>query len=239
MFSRYKNKLGVAAMIVAIVALVAALDSSAFSQQQVIIKKLSQIAPGVQKKLKGKAGPAGPGGPAGAQGSAGSKGDTGAQGAPGKDGQDGQAGEPGQDGEDGACSAGNPTCDLPPGATLTGDWSFNQIGLAVIWVDISFPLQVQPDLFDQAEPPVEFIPSGTSTTNCPGSASNPEALPGKVCMYEDVMSNVVDSGFVLEPATDPNSGFIRRLEAANSTERSFGRGTWAVTAPCEGGGTSC
>jgi hypothetical protein len=227
---RLMNKFGAAALLVAIVALVAALNGVAFSQSGVIIKKLSQIAPGVQKKLKGQTGPPGPVGP---QGPAGSKGDTGPQGASGDDGANGQ------DGEDGACSVGDPTCDLPPGATLTGDWSFNQIGLSVIWVDISFPLQVKPNLFDQAEPPVEFVPAGTSTTNCPGNAANPEALPGKICMYEDLMSNVVDSGFVLEPATDPNSGFIRRLEAEDPTQRSFGRGTWAVTAPCAGGGTSC
>ncbi len=216
MLSRVKHKLGTAGLIIAVVAVVLAMGSGAYAAKGVIITKLSQISPSVQKKLKGKMGPIGPQGPVGSQGlkgDPGAKGDTGAR---------GPEGPPGQDGEDGFIT--EPV--LPSGKTLTGTWDYNDIGLEVIWVNISFPLRV----LNITEAP-EYIAAGASSTpNCPGSAEHPEAKRGHICIYAFLEENAVDSGE--EFADDAyHSGLIRKFLAVDPTARSFGRGTWAVTAP--------
>jgi hypothetical protein len=219
MLSRIKSKLGAAGLAASMIALVLAMGGGAYAAKGVIITKLNQISPSVQKRLKGRTGAPGPQGPAGPQGP---KGDAGARG------DTGTPGTNGQDGEDGACSTSTPSCVLPSKATLTGSWEFNDINLEVIWANVSFPLQVAPDLFGGTLP--EYVAAGASGgTSCPGTAADPKAAPGHICLYEDVIENAVDSGVTLY--SDGRSGFIRKFEAVDSTQRSYGRGTWAVTAP--------
>ena len=107
MFSKIHNKLGSAGLIVAMIALVFALAGGAFAANKVIIKKLSQISPSVQKQLRGKTGPQGPVGPAGAQGP---KGDPGLKGDPGS---------PGPAGPTGATGPAGTWCTANPGSTAT------------------------------------------------------------------------------------------------------------------------
>ncbi len=220
MLSRVKKRAGTAGLITALVALVLAMGGGAYAAKNVVITKLSQIAPSVQKKLKGKQGPAGPAGPQGAAGSAGAKGDTGPRGPEGPKGPEGPEGEQGPPG---------PTeTTLPSGKTLTGTWAFNEINLSAIWANVSFPLRLPTDIPGNAG--VEYVPVGDTTNpNCPGTVSDPKALAGHVCMYEAQLSNATDTGGLL--LSDGTSGFIRRFTPTDSTVRSFGRGTWAVTAP--------
>lgn len=222
MLSRMQSKLGTAGLVTALIALVLAMSGGAYAAKGVIITKLSQISPSVQKKLKGKqgaVGPVGPAGPQGAAGSSGAKGDTGARGPEGPEGPRGEEGPPG------------PTeTKLPSGQTLTGTWELNDINLPVIWVNFSFPLRVEPNLFQASANEPEYISeSDSSTTNCPGNVNNPEALPGHICIYAGTESNVIDSE--LNFAEDGTYGFVRKFEAVEPAERSYARGTWAVTAP--------
>jgi hypothetical protein len=222
MLSRMQSKLGTAGLVTALIALVLAMTGGAYAAKGVIITKLSQISPSVQKKLKGKqgaVGPVGPAGPQGAAGSPGAKGDTGARGPEGPEGPQGKDGP-----------AGPTETKLPSGKTLTGTWELNDINLPVIWVNFSFPLRVEPNLFQTASGEPEYISeSDSASTNCPGDVEHPEALPGHICIYAGIESNVIDGE--VNFAEDGSSGFVRKFEAVDSTERSFARGTWAVTAP--------
>lgn len=224
MLSRIRKRLGAAGFATALIALVLALGGGAFAAQSVIITKLSQISPSVQKKLKGNRGPKGKEGPPGPQGAAGSPGPRGSAGPTGPAGPQGPTGP-----------AGPTETSLPSGKSETGVWSFNQTGAGVlgeVWVSISFPLRVEPDIFEFGEP-IYIREDGTSSdpeaaTDCPGTYENPTAVSGHVCLYSRVEHNATDAGNFKE---DPTSGFIQRFAVENESEPAFGRGTWAVTAP--------
>lgn len=244
MFSRIHNKLGTAGLIVAIVALVAALAGTAFAALPGLNAKQKKEVKKIAKKLV-KAGPQGPQGapgPAGVQGAAGAAGSNGTNGANGLQGATGEAG---------ACSDTNPDCVLPPGATLTGTWSFFNrgtqeiqtevggatnsyvVGVPRVFVDISFPLQVSP-------PPDEFVAENwigegqPSTAACPGTYSEPAAAPGEFCLYAKEMGNVGST----EPEgfggfeTDRTAGVIFQFLTNEEGLNARGFGSWAVTARC-------
>jgi len=221
MFSKVHNKLGTAGLVVAVVALVAALTGAAFAAGGLTKQEEKQVKK-IAKKYAGKQGPQGPVGP---QGPAGAKGDAGAPGAPGKDGVDGSNGV---DGEDGACSDANPVCTLPPGATLTGYWSYFGTGMEYAFPSISFPLRVVPApslaYLVEDEESAEAIAEG-----CPGTAEDPQADPGHLCVYPDNFTGNAFHFLAGQYRPDPTSGvtleFFMEPGEANS-----GRGTWAVTA---------
>jgi hypothetical protein len=218
MLSRVKSKLGTAGIVTAIVAMVLATGGGAYAAKSVIITKLSQISPSVQKQLKGKRGATGPQGPIGPKGDTGPRGETGLKGDTGPRGETGPKGDQGDPG---------PTeTVLPSGKTMTGTWAFNDINLSAIWVNVDFPLRLQNNIPENAG--VEFVPVGdTSNPNCPGNVNNPQALAGHICMYAAAaLTNATDSGALVLETT---SGFIRRFVPEDSTARSFGRGTWAAT----------
>lgn len=214
MLSRIRNKLGGAGFAIALIALVLTMGGGALAAKGVIITKLSQISPSVQKKLKGKQGPPGPQGAAGQQGAAGSL---------------GPKGSTGPEGEQGPTGATGPTeTSLPSGKTETGNWLLNSITLEKIWVNVSLPLRVAGLSLENN---FEYVASGASATpQCPGSVKEPEAAPGYFCMYEGSLSNAVYSG-ALPLWDDPSSGFEVKFESLEPGERTFGHGTWAVTAP--------
>jgi hypothetical protein len=248
MFSRIHNKLGTAGLIVAVVALIAALAGTAFGALPGLNGKQKKEVKKIAKKLV-KAGPQGPQGapgPAGAQGAAGAK---------GSDGAAGKEGPPGPPGEPGVCSISNPKCVLPPGATLTGTWSFFNrglqqletevggetksylVGVPRVLVHISFPLRINPapDLFSVAE---NWIGEGQDPTpDCPGSYTEPEAAPGELCLYAAEVANA-GSNATHEPEgfsafeTDRTSGVVFQFLTNEEGLNGWGFGTWAVTAPC-------
>jgi len=234
MINRIHSRLGTAGFILAIIALVAVLTGAAFAaggltkQQEKQVKKIA-------KKYAGKRGPAGPQGLPGAKGDQGAKGDTGAAGTPGQNGQDGQDG---QNGEDGACSVGTPDCVLPSKATMTGDWAFSTpSGGAEEWVftSISFPLQAVPA--PEYGPPGEnvvWVPVGGDKEHCPGTAADPQADPGFLCLYGAELINVQGFptlGSLLGNLTaDTNSGLTLAFVLQDSSVEAYGFGSWAYTA---------
>ncbi len=211
MFSLLRNRFGIPGVI-AVAALVFAMLGGAWAAKGgVIIKKLSQIAPSVQKQLQGKQGPIGPQGPAGPAGAKGDKGDPGINGAPGAAGPTGATGKTGAAGAAGAAGAvgatgatgktgptgvtGNtgptgepwtPNSTLPSGATLTGVWGV-AAPEATSYQPISLPIKL-------ASPPTPVVVKAgedKSGAGCSGSVSIagtlsggvPLAASGKLCIY--------------------------------------------------------
>lgn len=230
MLTTLRTRFGVPGVIAGI-ALFVAMGGAAFAAQKYVITSTKQIKPSVLKALQGKAGPVGP------AGSTGSSGSPGQNGAPGKD---------GTNGKDGTFS----TESLPPGQTLTGSWGGAPgTGGGLATASISFPIEVTPapTAVVQLGPgekisilvkdgAFELNPSNSADLteleeawedDCPGTANEPEAKAGFLCMYA-----VKNGGAVVTLAP---SG---ELEAANEfgitvpfilNTESVAKGSWAVT----------
>ena len=140
------------------------------------------------------------------------------------------------------CSTTNPECVLPSGATMTGDWSFLTPSAGQeerVFASISFPLQAVPaPEYSLPGATVKWIglaPDGEyDRTDCPGTAEDPEALPGFLCIYAAEFYNA--EGF---PTTgslfgnftaDTNSGLTMVFTLQNSSTEAYGFGSWAYTA---------
>ncbi len=221
MLSRIHSKLGTAGLVVAVVALVAALTGAAFAaggltkQQEKQVKKIAKKYAGKE----GKQGPAGPQGPAGSPGPKGDKGDTGAA---GPEGEQGIAGEPG------VCSNTEPECILPSGATESGTWAVSGVeGFQALPISFVIPLAEAPEEMNLVNGEGKEFAAGEFVTpvNCLGSAEEPEAIAGHLCLYYDQMvgANTIE-------LDHPFS----KLYASGATVAAFHTsgaltGTWAVT----------
>jgi hypothetical protein len=120
---------------------------------------------------------------------------------------------------------------LPSGRTIKGAYALEYLAAAAIEpgrVAISFGASLP------AAPAASFIPQGVAATaECPGSAANPTAAPGHLCVYEGYGANVKWQQ-VIKPSTfatgaDPFGAGI--WMAAKSSGAVVSQGTWAVTAP--------
>ncbi|HET7589046.1 MAG TPA: hypothetical protein VFK14_02505 [Solirubrobacterales bacterium] len=214
------QKLGTAGLVVAIVALVAAMTGGAFAaggghltgKEKKEVKKIAKKFAGKRGKA-GAPGATGPQGPKGDTGAAGAKGDTGAKG------DKGDRGDRGPEGPEGSpWTAGGV---LPSGKTETGTYAMGLNTAPVTYGAISFPI------------PLAEIPSGevipmppageptASTENCPGTASDPSAEPGFLCVY--VVEGEVPPGIELFSATGATlfhigAGFVSRGSFAVTAE---------------------
>jgi hypothetical protein len=158
--------------------------------------------------------------------------------------QSGPQGPGGASGASGATGAvgpqGNPgtlTDVLPSGKTERGWFLADRIAAKgeFLGTSITFNFQLA------SAPAVAYVDiKGAPTANCPGSLSNPQAAPGKLCLYVGYRLNV-----------EPAGGYTFGIDAINSAEEDneadpfgaqiFGRailegraqyhGTYAVTAP--------
>lgn len=158
--------------------------------------------------------PAGARGPAGPQGLKGDKGDRG--------------------------PAGPVTGVLPSGVSETGPFVArdpnNPSAGKTLETAISFPLRLP------AGVPAFYLGSGgPAVPQCTGSAANPTAPPGNLCVYQGVQANTVqgssffapsfiDPATTLGTATTAPFGVILRGESAGSGD-AYIYGSWAVTAP--------
>jgi hypothetical protein len=196
------------ATLVAYLALFVALaGGSAFAAQHYLITSKGQIKPSVRRALRGRRGPRGATGPAGSAG------------APGP------PGAPGPTGPTGALGT-----QLTSGKTETGVYFAE--GTATTIADlaaasISFPVPL-------ASAPTPVLVSSGPTANCQGSASNPAAAPGYLCVYVGTSTNIAVSG-IYDPfggnagtASAYGAGIV--IDSAGSGNF-YSDGTWAVTAP--------
>jgi Collagen triple helix repeat (20 copies) len=163
---------------------------------------------------------------------------------------------------------------LPPGATQTGAWIAksepadfdSEFQNLPTWVPISFPVPLAAPLAydeDTVDSHVHAITTGglevkeeggvvvdfMQPEHCPGSAADPEADPGHLCIYaahEDEINffNMIVGADIFRadsPALDPEGGVVRGASTAGalfrvlvnwqSSESGSAYGTWAVTAP--------
>jgi hypothetical protein len=123
---------------------------------------------------------------------------------------------------------------LATGQTMKGNWSiggFPATGSGqYVWTAFSFPLTLASA---PNAPNANFI-TGASTTNCPGTHSNPQAAAGQLCVYETSCSNAnlqcIGPGSAGScGSADPYGAYIWWTTAAAGQVYCYG--TWAVTAP--------
>lgn len=232
MYRRFHERFGAVGVVIAVIALIVALGGTALAKglfTKAQEKKIASIA----KKYAGKPGATGPQGP---------------QGLPGAAGQKGEKGDKGETGPPGTY----PT-KLPSGQTLTGIWGqeiapvSGELSLATI----SYPIRVSPPpaklawvkaggnqalvVNPETGASVEILENTEEVEEiCPGSAADPEAVAGNVCMYTALeKSATFDNGLFGDPkratSPDPTSGAVFPF---HNTEGEPGliSGSWAVTA---------
>lgn len=211
MVSRFRDKLGAAGLVVAVVALVAALAGGAYAASGALTGKQKKEVATIAKKYAGKRGPKGATGPAGLAGTPGAAGIPGAEGKPGPAGAAGAAGKsvtlgaetPGVNCAEGGTKVeveGTPAskryiCNgqegspwtaggtLPAGETETGSWGDFTLTAGVSASSISFPIPLAED------PEVVAIKEGQAgveqAAKCPGfdTEGTPQAAAGVLCIY--------------------------------------------------------
>ncbi len=159
-------------------------------------------------------------------------------------------GEKGEQGDEGdPWTAGG---SLPTGATQTGTWSFtgtvveklsagttdykakyNPLGAII---PISFPIPLAGTL-DESH--VIVVHNEEVNGNCPGSALDPQAESGYLCVYESALLVKLSSPFILLPTGEElgagKSGALLKYtpdanwEVGLNKNGPYGAGTWAVT----------
>jgi hypothetical protein len=168
----------------------------------------------------GAVGARGPAGPPGANGAQGPQGAQGAQGPQGGQGPQGPAGP-------------FPSGNVPAGTTFRGNYAAGHYVSPALaefsWDNITF------GGFQFSVAPVQhFIASGTAApAQCPGTAANPQAQAGNLCVFESQRANI-SSVSIFNPQTGAG-GQANRWGAgvaaiSTGAGRSFSYGTWAATA---------
>ena len=123
---------------------------------------------------------------------------------------------------------------MPSGVSISGAWGVEQYNTASGFVGalVSYPFRLP------AVPTgLVFVPTGTTVTHCTGSAANPTADAGYVCVYRGYSSNITLSPdpYISNPengsrVTRSVRGFLLE-DTVISTGVGFDSGTWAYTAP--------
>src|SRR4051812_18379091 len=198
-------------MLIALAALVMATTGSAIAAKHYLITSTKQIKPSVLTKLKGNRGPRGL---TGLQGVTGATGVTGANGTTGANGLGLTADQ-----------------TLPSGATEIGAYaaaanSFGDRRSVVFDMRPKLPAAI-------AIGNVGIVPpGGASTADCPGTAANPAAAAGHLCIYETLMTNMSLSSIQNIDASGSGAGTrgaVFYMSASGSSGSA--QGLWAVTAP--------
>ena len=225
MLSSIQRQFGTAGLVVAIVALVAALAGGAVA------------ATGGGKATDSAKAKRGPRGPRGPQGVAGPQGPQGQPGASGKDGAQGVQGP-----------AGPLLTSLPAGRSLQGVWGAAggngaEAGTSMATLTFQFPLSTAPAVVYiwkepfggglygihvvSSEPPEELTSEEDVEGYCPGTAAEPTAEPGVLCVYTATENNgLVPVGGAL---FGEHTRFGITLPVTFE-EQGIVSGSWAVTA---------
>jgi hypothetical protein len=158
----------------------------------------------------------------------------------------GATGAPGTPGVDG--QPWTPESKLPEGATETGAWAFNgtEDDTAGMVAPISFTVQLPEELFESE---VHYQTDTGFADSCPGTASEPAADPGQLCVYFNSFGDIgTPFNATLEQITRlsevrgpgerersaSRSGAALYFEfTGDPGEVAYGNGSWAVQAPEE------
>jgi hypothetical protein len=142
----------------------------------------------------------------------------------------GPAGPPGAPGDPGP--PGPFPATLPSGKTIRGAYQASSQTFSATTVVVS---DTQSFIYPLASvPTVTVIPlAGDPTDACPGSAADPRAAPGNLCIYAAAGVTGPMPLCVFDPSMNTgcsNSGTTGFSVITNAGE-AFSIGTWAVTAP--------
>jgi hypothetical protein len=252
MFSRIRRGLTFANVAMTL-ALVFAMSGGAFAASKYLITSTKQIKPSVLKQLKGKTGPTGKEGPKGANGTNGTNGEKGAPGTNGNPGANGKSVVAGVELGGTNCAEGGSNFEvegsatkyyacngkegspwtasgiLPSGKTEKGAWGVISSGFALASITFTIPLS--------AAPTPNYVTvtewnGGTPPTACRGTAEEPTATAGNLCVYETstagtsgtpTISSAADGGSVVGHAG--KTGAL--ITVIGSPAEAYG--TWAVT----------
>jgi hypothetical protein len=263
MYRKFHDRFGTAGVILGMIALVVALGGSAIAASGLTgpekkeIKKFSKKYSKQFAQQFAKPGPAGPQGAAGPQGPQGPKGDTGAPGQPGQKGDTGEAGACSIANPE--CQL-PPNGTLVGAWSTSGNIENHpELGEVSSLVTISFNLRVSPAPTalteyqfgegDDEWAPIKLTDDGPKLFGsgeaggpanreafeavCPGSADDPQAAPGYLCIYNGSFEGAGRTGGPFLGQNHP------KVEAANEYgivvpwlvgEKDNARGSWAVTA---------
>jgi hypothetical protein len=135
--------------------------------------------------------------------------------------------------------SGNLPAFLPSGQSETGTWSLYVadeaeeagvgLGLGHGFAPISFniPLETALDLTR-----ISLLKEGESNANCPGTAANPTALVGHLCLYtEFAIGESAEELYVTPNSSALVSSGAGVVESTFIKPHNGAIGTWAVTAP--------
>jgi hypothetical protein len=163
----------------------------------------------------------------------------------GAKGPKGDPGPQGPKGDEGAPGTSVFDSSVPSGRTIAGAWGGRYIApqLALnntYLISTSFPVKAPVPLSDADVNMAPNPVAGDPDPSCTGSANNPTAPRGKVCVYISRANNATVTGFRLTnpgvSGTSPGDayGFIVRIldnGTVGNTATTNAEGTWAYTAP--------
>jgi hypothetical protein len=237
MLSRLRETCGTAGLVMAVVALILAAAGGAYAAGGGLSAKQKKEVKKIAKSFQGT-------GPVGAPGAPGPQGPVGPKGEAGAAGPVGPAGKDGEDGEDGSPWTAGGT--LPAEATETGTWVLGTFAPETISpgqelrAAISFTIPLAAPL---SEEHVHFILANgkelnlafeeVEPTECgTGTAEDPQADPGNLCVYVGSASNVLGySGTIKNASLEVGASTAgASVGFFNQTGEPSGVGTWAVTA---------
>jgi hypothetical protein len=242
MFHRFHQRFGTAGLLIAVIALIAALGGTALAASGALTSKQKKEVKAIAKSFQGT-------GPAGAAGANGTNGKDGAPGAKGANGANGKSvtvtaiptEEPkcnelgGAMVEQEGAVSGTEVCNgqtgftstLPSGKTETGSWSISTAGASpIVLTPVSFNIPLAKALDKEH---VKYI-TGSSTTECPGSKTEPKAASGYLCVYKG-FSTFTFKGIDLNDGSGTEgantAGAVLSFESSGF---GFAMGAFAVTA---------
>jgi hypothetical protein len=156
----------------------------------------------------------------------GQKGDRGARGIQGPMGGQGLQGIQGAKGDMGAPGP-FPSGPLPRGTTIRGVYDIDFVATTTFQFSsesLSYGFQMASALSSTV-----VSPATTAPTQCAGgTAANPQAAPGNICLFSENSGNENFFGAFTPPSSRFGSGI--ELESKN-VGRAYDYGTWAATAP--------
>lgn len=186
--------------------------------------RASDLSRAARSVLRGKSGVRGPTGSRGPRGSRGSRGPRGRTGSRGPTGPAGPAGP-----------AGGFVDTLPSGRTARG--TFLATGTPT-GADEPLDTVISFAFAAGTAPTPHVVAAGTAgPAECPGSAADPKAVAGHLCIYEAAALGTIGGRTTYDPAAPFAAGTAGRYGVALRYTVSPGdlsphiHGTWAVTAP--------
>ncbi len=256
MFSTLRTRFGIPGVI-SVIALVFAMFGGAYAASNSASGGKATASAKAKKGPrgpKGATGPAGPQGPAGPAGPAGPKGDTGAAGTNGTNGTNGvsvttsaaSAGECPSGGiKVASASPTTKVCNgttgftetLPGEKTETGAWS---VGVTAVGdnlikrATLSFAIPLAAPLTQSQVHFVKFEEAAPEPGCTGGTAEEPKADPGNLCVYVGGAESAFPFISINNPGTEaPGAGTTGAILQLNGAAEESALGTWAVTAEIE------